>query len=78
MQKRDMCTLNKVCKKLTKYLKERYRLLYEEIEEKHKLKMKMIDDHYNEIVVKNERLLMSFQSQTLERDKMVKEVYNTK
>jgi len=55
-----MCTLNKVCKKLTKYLKERYRLLYEEIEEKYKLKMKMIDDRYNEIVVKNERLLMSF------------------
>jgi len=38
-----------------KILEERYKLLFEEIKEKHKLKIKMIEDHYNRIVAMNKR-----------------------
>lgn len=43
----DIYTLNKKVEEAIKIIEHRYMLLYEEIKEKNKLKMKMIEDHYN-------------------------------
>jgi hypothetical protein len=42
-------------KEANKILEKRYKCLSREIEKKHRIKMKMIEDHYNRVVATNER-----------------------
>lgn len=42
-------------KEANKILEKRYRLFSKKYKEKHKIKIKMIENHYNEIVGVNER-----------------------